>query len=245
MSSDNNDKLDALIALNAKDCGNDDIVAFNLLDTSNVVFNKSFYVKLKRIINKKKYSVKNIAFKRLMLRVAVALMALMSLGFLTIMALPDLREALFDTVVEWYDNYFAIRYEPVEGGIKTNAEEKEMSSVVVPPTRIEKVMKPSYLSDGETIVSSNNSMVIIDYFESNEELNYTYMQIIIQNHSLLFDNDSVIIDETTICGHIAYVIEYTEKVGKSIVWTDGKYYFHLYAPFLSIDELINIALSVK
>ena len=48
MNTEMNDKLDVLIALSAKDCGNDDVEMFRKLDTSNVSLDKSFYRKKQR-----------------------------------------------------------------------------------------------------------------------------------------------------------------------------------------------------
>ena len=50
------DKLDAMISLTAKECGNDDVDMFNNLDTSKVLLDKAFYVKQKQIINKQTLS---------------------------------------------------------------------------------------------------------------------------------------------------------------------------------------------
>ena len=52
MNTEMNDKLDVLIALSAKDCGNDDVEMFRKLDTSNVSLDKSFYRKKQRVINR-------------------------------------------------------------------------------------------------------------------------------------------------------------------------------------------------
>ena len=52
MNTEINDKLDVLIALSAKDCGNDDVEMFRSLDKSDVNLGKNFYAKQRRIVNK-------------------------------------------------------------------------------------------------------------------------------------------------------------------------------------------------
>lgn len=99
MNTEINDKLDVLIALSAKDCGNDDVEIFRSLDTSNVSLERNFYAKQRRTINKYKRRPTVTLLRKCLIRVAVALMALMSVGFLTVMAVPDLREAVFEAVI--------------------------------------------------------------------------------------------------------------------------------------------------
>lgn len=262
MNSAINDKLDLLLSLVGSECGNDDVERFNNLDTSGVCLDKSFYIRRKQILSKYKYGGGFRSAKRFLVRIAVALMALMSLGFLTVLASPDLREAVFGAVVEWYEDYFSIRYEPVTeetGSRDTEAEntditsteepktESEASDTVKPPEIIEQAMKPAYLPEGveEEIVLNNNSMVSIDYYINYDELYYTYNQIVFKNNSILFDNDSVVLNETMIDGQTAHIVEYNNKEGKSIIWTDGLYYFQLFSRSLSVEELIVIASSVQ
>lgn len=256
-----NDKLDALISLTAKECGNDDVEMFNNLDTSKVSLDKRFYLKLRQIISKHKHTAAVFTLKKCLVRVAVALMALMSLGFLTIMATPDLREAVFEAVVEWYEDYISIQYKPVEEDThKSNITDKstdisltenpgddsEIPGVSSPPTKIEKVMKPTYIPEGveEEELLNNNTVVACDYYCGNDLL-YHYSQILFKDNGKLFDNGGVIIGNTKINGYNASIMEYADKEGIAIVWTDGLYYYHLHSSILDIDELTRIAESVK
>ena len=258
-----NDKLDALISLTAKDCGNDDVEMFKKLDTSGVSLDKRFYIKLKHIIRKHKCSSSTLTIKKFFVRAAVALMALMSLGFLTIMAMPDLREAVFDAVVEWYDNYISIRYEPVtydtqgadtttqspDSSFKADSEDEGTVSVVTPPARIEKVMKPTYIPKDfeEEVLISDISCFVIEYYKVND-LYYTYYQTIIDEHDKWFDNNNARITEITLNNEtIATLIEYNDRENKYIIWNDGQYVYHIevFKSSLSLEELIKIAESVQ
>jgi hypothetical protein len=257
-----NDKLDALISLTAKECGNDDVEMFNNLDTSKVSLDKRFYLKLRQIISKYKRTTVVLTFKKFLVRVAVALMALMSLGFLTIMATPDLREAIFEAVVEWYENYISIRYEPVaddthgtdttyesiDSTFVASSENESNVPVVVPPTKIENVMKPAYIPKDleEEVVKSDISGLVIDYYKGND-LCYTYYQTVLNGHDKLFDNKNAKISEITINETIATLIEYNNSDDKNIVWNDGLYFYHIqvFESFISIEELLKIAESVQ
>lgn len=98
MNTEINDKLDVLIALSAKDCGNDDVEIFRSLDTSDINLGKIFYAKQRRTINKYERKTTVTLLRKCLIRVAVALMALMSVGFLTVMAVPDIGASIFIVV---------------------------------------------------------------------------------------------------------------------------------------------------
>lgn len=256
MNMEINDKLDALISLTAKDCGNDDVVMFNNLDTSKIKLDNKFYIKLRQVISKHKHSTTIILIKKCFVRIAVALMALMSLGFLTIMATPDLREALFEAVIEWYDNYISIRFEPNIGEdydsfdtLSTAAETTKtldgLQIAILPPENIEKVMKPTSIPQGaeEDIVMSNNSGVVIDYY-MNDDVVLSYTQTPYRNKDLLFDNKTDKVYDVKINEHSAFAIDY-ETEGYAIIWTDGVYYYQICSLILDFDELIKIASSIN
>lgn len=100
MNTEINDKLDLMIAYSAKECGSDDVEMFRSLDTTKVSLSKEFYIKKNRTISRYKRKPALAVLRKCLVRAAVALMAVMAFGFLTVMAIPDLREAVFEAVVE-------------------------------------------------------------------------------------------------------------------------------------------------
>ena len=104
-----NDKLDLLISLAALGCSDDDIKAFDNLDDSNVVLSKEFNKKKAQIIKKYNAQSFNVGIKKFSIRLLVAVLIIMSLSLITIMAVGPVREALFEAIVEWYDDYITIR----------------------------------------------------------------------------------------------------------------------------------------
>ena len=253
MSTQIDDRLDVLIALSAKDCGNDDVDMFNSLDTSNVVLDKSFYAKQRRIINKYKHKPTVTVLKKCFVRVAIALMILMSMGFMTVMAVAELREAVFEAIVEWYDNYISIRFEPTDKdsneGTDTTLpgatdEPDNSHTEVTPPPKIEKVMKPTYIHEAweEDIVMNSKSMVIIDYYIGDDVV-LSFIQAPFNDKDKLFDNNADVSYTVDVNGYIAVILEY-ESSGQSIIWTDGVYCYHAHSDKLDINELMKVASSV-
>lgn len=255
MNSEINDKLDVLIALVAKDCGNDDVEMFKNLDTSNVSLSKRFYARQRRAINRYERKPAITILKKFLIRAAIALMMLMSIGFMTVMALPGVRSAVFEAVVEWYENYVAVHFEPYdtysyESDIKISEPEvtdESLESNVenVFLTEIETVKKPMYVPDGaeENIVLNRKSGLVIDYC-TNECTIMTFSQTPYKNYDKFFDNEANRFYEIDVNGCSGFVFEF-ELEDKTVVWTDGVYCYSIYSTVLDIDEMIKIASSVS
>ncbi len=255
MNTDIKDKLDVLIALSAKECGNDDVEMFKNLDTSGVELSDGFYAKQRRLINRYKRKPASALIRKCLVRAAVALMALMSVGFITVMAVPDIREAVFEAVVKWYDNYVAIRFEPNGGEKNEGTDQSSVSGItdepdsshpaITPPTKIEKVMKPTYIPEGaeEDVVKNNKFMVIIDYYLG-DDLILSFTQTLYNGKDKLFDNKAKISYDVEVNGYNAVALEF-ESSDNAIIWTNGVYYYYVHSAIFDIDELKRIASSVR
>ena len=236
-----NDKLDFLISYAVRDCGEDDVKMFNNLDTSSIALDGIFYKKMERVMNTSKPTSARPRFKRIMVRVAVALMALMSLGFLTVMAAPTLREAFWDVIVEWYDDYIDIRYDKEETDIP------DTTVIADAPKTIENIMKPTYLPKGmlEEEIICRSSGVIIEYY-LDDTLCFTYYQKVLQEHSIIVDNDTTTITEVVIKDNTAKLIEFKDREDMIVVWSDGVYAYcvEFFEASISMEEIIEIASSI-
>ena len=252
------DKLDMMMALAAKDCGNDDIELLDTLDISEVSLDKHFRRKKARIVEKHKRYPTMLALKKGMLRVAIVLMVIMSFGFTTIMAISPMRKAVFEVVVEWYEDYITIRYESIDkdvndasGGEGNNTKDNDENPpindpVIIPPTVIEEVRKPTGLPQNviEDIVIQNKSFVCVDYYEDGE-LAYTFNQMLLKDRDMYLDNEGAIVETVDINGNSGNVIQHTEFSGISVVWSDGEYIYQIITQSISLDELIYVCRSVQ
>ncbi len=244
MNTELNDKLDLIIAWAARDCENDEAEKFKNIDTSGVVLSAGFYARKRRLIGRYKLRPALAVCRKCFVRVAVALMALMSIGFLTVMAIPDVRNAMFDAVVEWYEDYIAVRLDPGKDGDHTG--EGTSSSAGGALTRVERAMKPTYIPQQnveEDVIRNSESGVVIDYYVG-DDLILTYYQMIYDGSETLIDSDISDMYDTEINGNKAVVIKHRSE-GYMIIWTDGEYYFQLHSTVFGTDELIKIASSVK
>lgn len=252
MNTEINDKLDLMIAYSAKECGSDDVEMFRSLDTTEVSLSKEFYIKKNRTISRYKRKPALAVLRKCLVRAAVALMAVMAFGFLTVMAIPDLREAVFEAVAEWYENYISIRFEPGESAASESADKASDTTgepggeqIAVPPTTIEKVMKPTYIPDGaeEDVLKNSKSSVVIDYYVG-EDLILSYQQTPYKNKDKFYDNQASVYYNIFVNEYNAVALEFGSGE-KAILWTDGVYYYYVNSSVLGIDELTRIASSVK
>lgn len=248
MNTELNDKLDLLIAWAARDCENDEAEKFKNIDTSGVVLSAGFYARKRRLIGRYKLRPALAVCRKCFVRVAVALMALMSIGFLTVMAIPDVRNAMFDAVVEWYENYVSVRFE-VGGGDEpgdiASVDPDTASASVTPPTKIEKIMKPTYVpQDAEEDVVANNTFCVITDYYLGDDMVLSFTQTLLNDWEKLFDNGISDTQDIAINGNKAVVFRH-ETQGNVIVWSDGEYCYQLRSVTFGIDELVKIASSVK
>lgn len=244
MNTELNDKLDLIIAWAARDCENDEAEKFKNIDTSGVVLSAGFYARKRRLIGRYKLRPALAVCRKCFVRVAVALMALMSVGFLTVMAVPNIRNAMVGAVVEWYEDYIAVRLDPGKDGDHTG--EGTSSSAGGALTRVERAMKPTYIPQQnveEDVIRNSESGVVIDYYVG-DDLILTYYQMIYDGSETLIDSDISDMYDTEINGNKAVVIKHRSE-GYMIIWTDGEYYFQLHSTVFGTDELIKIASSVK
>ena len=244
------DKLDMMIVLGAKDCGEDDVNLLDNLDTTGVALDKSFHRRRVRIVEKHKHYPTILMLKKGILFVMVLLMTVMSLGFTTIMAISPMRRAVFNVVIEWYENYITIRYEQ-EGSTAdsvTDGDENEVTNnpVLTSPAVIEEVRKPTYNAENviEDIVMENKSFVCIDYYKG-DVLAYTYNQMSLSSKDMYLDNEGVFIQTIDINGNEGTVIQHTGFSGITIVWSDGEYIYQMITQTTPLEELIAVCRSVE
>lgn len=246
----NSDKFDHLIALAATKCIQEETQALNALDTSTVVFDPSYYRKRNRYINQCKRRSTMKFTKTLAIRIAAALMIMLALGCVLIGCVPEWRQAIYDAIVEWYDNCFTVRYEDPDGKEKETTYVEETTDANVPvsnaPTIIENVRKPSDLPEGvwEDVVMNNPTKIIIDYYFGDKH-QFTYIQTILKPNDKFVDNEDMDVSYITINGHNATVVEHTDKKDINILWNDSLYSYHILSTECNLDVLIQYAESVK
>lgn len=240
MNTWTDDKLDMLICLAARECGNDDVEAFDNSDTGDTELSKGFYAKAKRTVRRYRHRTMLKTLHRVSMRIAVALMALMLLCGITVVAVPDLRYAVNGAVVEWYAKCISIKFEPNGADIADASANRNSNTMVVSD-----VKKPTCLPDGvtEKVAVNNKWWFIVNYYSGDKVL-CSYEQRSFTDSKMYFDNTGIKISSIDIHGYTAGLIEYSGHNAKIIIWTDGKYIYDITSFELSLGELIDMAESI-
>ena len=244
----NTDKFDHLIALAAMKCTEEEASELKSLDTSSVSFDPSYYRKRNKVI--RQYKHRTTGRRSTVVRLAVAIAAALILMTLLIGCVPRLREAIYNAIVEWYNDYFAVRYEDPDGKEKETGYVEESTttaeSEVVAPTYIEDIRKPRDLPEGvwEDVLTQNNTHIIIDYY-CGEAYLFSFTQMIIKPNDKYIDNDEVNVKYIDINGNSATVVEYIGKKEINIIWSDNEYSYHIFSTECDLSTLVEYAKSVK
>ena len=255
----NTDKLDHLIALAASKCLDEEAKALMDIDTSGVQFDDEYYRKKKKVINKYKRRRSPRLAKTVAIRVAAAIMIMITLTCALIGCVPKWRRAIYNAIVEWYEDCFAVRYEATTGEEAetrypetTEAEPEEANADAEPeqtkpvPTYIEEVRKPRDLPDGvwEDVVTKTSIVVNIDYY-FNEEYLFSFTQRVLKSNDKQFDNDGAEVTYIQINEKDATVVEYADKEEIYVLWSDGEYAYYIISTGCDVEALIKYAESVK
>ena len=270
-----NNKFDYFVKLALLDCGQKDVKMFDEIDDSKIILRDRLNKRIKKLISRKAHEQSFAKTRRMFVRVAIAAMLIMSLMFATLISITAIRESIWKTIVEWHENYIAVRFESVNekeddnnstpqeeiednvnndvtnNNVNENnfSEDVETPSVEQPvvtlPTKIEVVRKPTYIIDG----------VVEDVFQSQTKteidyylediLVYSFSQKVFTNNNNYIDNSNAVIGQIDINGSNATLVTYTEKKEIILLWNDNEYVYALHTDSINPEELIKIALSVK
>ncbi len=242
----NSDKFDHLIALAAINCAEEEAEALRNMDTSGVSFHESYYKKRAKIIKKYKRYPSGRSYKSTVVKVAVAAAVAVIMLSLFISCMPMLREAIYNAIVGWYEDYFTISYESPTGQERETEPVPENGEQIAVPTYIVEVHKPTDLPENilEDVVLKNSSKFAIDYYIGEEYL-FSYSQFVLQPFDKYVDNEEIEVTSTYVNGNDATIVEYINKKEINIFWSDGEYAYHMFSTQCDVETLIKYAESVK
>ena len=246
----NSDKLDHLICLSAIKCTEEDAKKLKDIDTSDVVFDSSYYRKRNKIINKYRCAPSLKSTKSVMLRLAAAIMIIVMLSCVLIGCVPGLRKAIFDAIVKWCDRFVTVCYDNEDSREKETGYEEESTSQIdddlVAPTNIADIRKPRGLPEGvwEDLLLQNSVGLEIDYY-CNEDYLFSFSQMLLKSNDKRVDNEAAEVTCVKINGNDGTVVEYVNKKEIIIFWCDGEYSYRIFSAECDLETLIKYAESVK
>lgn len=211
-----------------------------------------------RLIRKDKHRTTRKNAGRIVKYIMVACLIAATLAFTACMAFPRIRQAIWKAIVEWHDDYIAVKFVPSEpeASNTSTAEPSDTvledttdtpdSPIAVPPDSIEEINTPSYMPIGYTTKSSLKKGVFrLSYYDESDAFVFSYNQMVIDSGS---EGDALegISTETTLNGLSAIVITYDDDPNVyTLYWQDSQYRYSIYGYFEDYNELIRFATSVE
>lgn len=214
MTCSSEERIDLLLELLVEGCGDDELELYNSIDTTNVTFSKRFERNKEKILSKGKLEPFAIQFKRVLSRVAIICLVVLSLSFATMMSVSAVRQAVWNTIVEFFNEYFEISHE--------NSDDTTGEAI----TEIQIVHKPASLPEGveEEIILNNTRTFFADYYKGDEHL-ATFKQCILDETSSVHVNSATATISNYVCGeNYITIIDYND--GQiSMFWSDRHYFY--------------------
>lgn len=228
------DRLDALIALSSRSLIDDEAEKFLELepyqDISEKARRKAMHI-IKRTERKKRSHPAIHALKI----AAIACLICISLVFTACVSIPEVREAMWEAVVEWYDEYIAVRF-------RGNSSRSGASSRA--PALIEEVNLPKYMPDGYTTTAfRSKTLFSAEYYDSDGNYAFTYIQGTQEREILQIDTPKAPPKNVDINGSEGILV--IEDDIMAVVWQDSRYMYVIHGVFETQEDILKVCRSVK
>ena len=258
------DKLDRALALYAEQYVKEEAAYFLGLDVSGIEFNEQIKKRMLRYAFKRsRYEYKRYTVKVIL----VACLVAMSVAFTACVSIPKIREVIWNTVIEWYDDHISVKFEEIIGqtvdttkspetsedpssaGISDGTETSTTTEVAVtPPKTIEQKAYIANLPEGYYAENGQESTIDCEtnFYNLDGGWIFWLYQRVLNNDPIFLDSENQDIIETKINDNTAFLLRDMDSENVyTLIWTDGAYEYTLYGIFNSAEELINLAKCVK
>lgn len=164
-------------------------------------------------------------------RVAVIVLIIMSIGFMSAVSIEAVRNEIFNVVIEWFEKSLSISIE------------NENSDKV--PDRILEYKEPELSDDYERFEIQKNDFGYLVEYENGISL-ISFRQKIYDNYDFKVSNENTIVEDIQVNGYegIKTVFTTEEITTTTIIWKDDEYAYSL-SSNIPYDDLIKIAESIK
>ncbi len=236
------EKFDLLLISVSETLANDMADEFLAMDIDDVEITPKTDIAAQRYIRKHRHIKKHChPIKTLLIACLIAL----SVAFTACMTIEEIRNAIKNVFVQWYDDHIAISFgdSPTEQNVTPNDVIPE-----APPTEIEQKACATYAAGAKNGVVSHdiNTFYQVNYCDENGDLVFILSQRIISEELHWNDQDNITAQAITINNHKAYLITDNQEPNLyTLVWQDYYYQYDLYGYFTSQDEIIKTAENIQ
>ena len=222
--------------------------AFLDMDVSDVKDNPKFKNRILKIVQGKRVKSTRTPSWRIVL---VAALLAISLIFTACMCIPKVREAIWNIIVEWYDEYIDVSFEPENTtNPNMNNSSSDPNTNKTPPSSIEKEAIATYLPEGyyASNIIVQSMFRSVNYYTEDGIMKFKLMQTTIESSdvgNLKVDNEKDTVTTVSINGFEGLMVSYSDSPGTYyLAWQDEEYQYWLYGTFESVSELIKIAQGI-
>ncbi len=256
MTKDNN--FEILLYLAAEACAQDDVNEFLSKDVSAYPITPELCREAYNVIKQSKR--KPLTVWKTVKYAAVACLICMSICFTACMCIPEVRNAIKEAFVRWYDEYIEIGFgddtgadttppyaEDTTPDSNTDSTEPSENALSDLPQTIEKKAYATYLPEGYVEeVRTDNSLYLILTYTFNEDMKFYLKQIPIDQYLIWADSTDKNVTKENVNGDMAILTkDETDNNKYTLVWQSNEYEFSLHGIFESKNELIKIAEGIK
>lgn len=242
------EKFDAILSASLSQNVLREARGFLDIDVSHVKNNPKFKKRILKIVRGKRLNSTHMPDWRIVL---VAVLLAISLIFTACMCISKVRKAIWNIIVEWYDEYIDVSFEPENSkNHDVNNPSNDTNTNKIPPSSIEKEAVVTYLPMGYYVSDSVSQTMVRYLFYCDGEGNrqFKLIQKVIDESnsgSLKVDNENDTITTVSINGFAGLLISYSDSPKTHyLAWQDDEYQYWLYGTFESVPELIKIAQGV-
>lgn len=228
------EKSDLWIRLLLEDSRMDEVCEFKNLDTTGVSFSKAYYRKKRRILRSVFWKPILSSIKATAMKAAMVFLVIFSCSFVTVMAIPPLREAVVETVVEWFDDHKEITFVENNTGNEIQLLDK-----------IEAVHKPTALPNGvlEEVLVFDDTLYLSEYYLDGEWIATFSQELKTDAQKITIDTENRIFYKLTVNEKEIEIYEKTDTGDITAFWCDDYYVYFLDA--LDLDIVLELIYGIK
>ena len=232
MSTIKNDQLDAMILLSAHVLAERNEAELMSVNTSDVSIPVSVERRITHMINKERRKSEYGAVYKVARQVAAVVLIVCSAAFIFAMSVDAVREALWSTIVKWYEDYISVAYVVDD----------------TPPMFIETKKEPTAIPEDWTseVKLDSKSMYYIQYSLGDDVL-MTYKQKLLNADEDWIDNENSVIENIKIRNNNGNLITIFDKEFSYLMWNDGCYSYTISFDNSKIerDSVLKMAESLQ
>lgn len=232
MSTIKNDQLDAMILLSAHVLAERNEAELISVNTSDVSIPISVERRITHMINKERRKSEYGAVYKVARQVAAVVLIVCSAAFIFAMSVDAVREALWSTIVKWYEDYISVAYVVDD----------------TPPMFIETKKEPTAIPEDWTseVKLDSKSMYYIQYSLGDDVL-MTYKQKLLNADEDWIDNENSVIENIKIRNNNGNLITIFDKEFSYLMWNDGCYSYTISFDNSKIerDSVLKMAESLQ